>query len=54
MAVRSIDADITDVTLQPTSIEGILNTNTTDVQKTETEDNARVILEQAARVAAFR
>ena len=44
-AVRSIDADITVVSLEPTSIEGILNTITTVGAMTETEDNAIDLVE---------
>jgi len=44
-AVRSIDADITVVSLEPTSIEGILNTITTIGAMTETEDNAIDLVE---------
>ena len=44
-AVRSIDADITVVSLEPTSIEGILNTITTVGAMTESEDNAIDLVE---------
>jgi iron complex transport system substrate-binding protein len=44
-AVRTIDADITVVSLEPTSIEGILNTITTIGAMTETEDNAIDLVE---------
>ena len=45
MSARSIDADITVVSLEPTSIEGILNTITTVGAMTETEDNAIDLVE---------
>src|SRR4026209_659053 len=44
-AVRQIDADITVVSLEPTSIEGILNTITTVGAMTESEDNAIDLVE---------
>jgi iron complex transport system substrate-binding protein len=44
-AVRAIDADITVVSLEPTSIEGILNTITTVGAMTESEDNAIDLVE---------
>src|SRR6478609_6067746 len=44
-AVRTIDADITVVSLEPTSIEGILNTITTVGAMTESEDNAIDLVE---------
>ena len=42
---RSIDADITVVSLEPTSIEGILNTITTVGAMTEAEDDAVDLVE---------
>jgi iron complex transport system substrate-binding protein len=42
---RAIDADITVVSLEPTSIEGILNTITTVGAMTETEDTAIDLVE---------
>src|SRR6476660_8672779 len=42
---RAIDADITVVSLEPTSIEGILNTITTVGAMTESEDNAIDLVE---------
>src|SRR6186997_2382691 len=44
-AVRTIDADITVVSLEPTSIEGILNTITSVGAMTESEDNAIDLVE---------
>jgi iron complex transport system substrate-binding protein len=44
-AVRSIEADITVVSLEPTSIEGILNTITTVGAMTESEDDAIDLVE---------
>ena len=43
--VRAIDADITVVSLEPTSIEGILNTITTVGAMTEAEDDAVDLVE---------
>ncbi len=48
---RAIDADITVVSLEPTSIEGILNTITTVGAMTEAEDAAIDLVESAARAA---
>ena len=48
---RAIDADITVVSLEPTSIEGILNTITTVGAMTEAEDAAIDLVEIAARAA---
>ncbi len=45
-AVRRIDADITVVSLEPTSIEGILNTITTVGAMAEVEDNALDLVEE--------
>ena len=44
-AVRAIDADITVVSLEPTSIEGILNTITTVGAMAEVEDDALDLVE---------
>src|SRR6476469_8060906 len=44
-AVRTIDADITVVSLEPTSIEGILNTITTVAAMTESADTALDLVE---------
>src|SRR5918995_1632260 len=44
-AVRSIDADITVLSLEPTSIEGILNSITTIGAMTESEDDAIDLVE---------
>ena len=44
-AVRSIEADITVVSLEPTSIEGIFNTISTVGAMTESEDNAVDLIE---------
>ena len=44
--VRRIDADITVVSLEPTSIEGILNTITTVGAMAEVEDNALDLVEE--------
>ena len=48
---RAIDADITVVSLEPTSIEGIFNTITTVGAMTEAEDAAVDLVEIAARAA---
>jgi iron complex transport system substrate-binding protein len=45
-AVRAIDADISVVSLEPTSIEGILNTISTVGAMTEAEDEAVGLIEQ--------
>ena len=44
-AVRAIDADITVVSLEPTSVEGILNTISTVGAMTEAEDEAVGLIE---------
>ena len=49
---RAIDADITVVSLEPTSIEGILNTIATVGAMTEAEDAAVDVVESCASASA--
>ena len=51
---RAIDADITVVSLEPTSIEGILNSISTVGAMTDAEDEAVDVVGDAARAAAAR